>query len=111
MSVPLLATSRILPFCAFLCLLLLGCNMIDQFDNLIIYFYLLPPPPLLRSPPPAPPPGLLSPPRPRSSLSRISSLLSLRSLTSVFPPTKFGFRSRLVSTSPLQIQTFTPILP
>src|SRR5450432_3179012 len=36
MSVPRLATSRILPFCAFLCLLLLGCNMLVQFENLTI---------------------------------------------------------------------------
>src|SRR6202040_625778 len=35
-SVPLLATSRILPFCAFLCLLLLGCNILVQFEILII---------------------------------------------------------------------------
>src|SRR5580658_9644903 len=74
--VPLFATSRIRPFCAFLCLVLLGCNILELFSGYLITFILYvvptysrrkrsylrgpPAPPGLRSPPL--PPGLRSPP-------------------------------------------------
>src|SRR4029077_14043105 len=105
----------------FLCFERFGCNIYVQFEysenndlnSIQTSSYLRPPPPPPRFPPP--PPRLSSlrgprspPPRPPlSSRSRLSSLLSPPrcSLPPSLPPAMiFGFRSRLLKTSPLHIQ-------
>src|SRR5690606_39276564 len=80
---PRLATCLIRPFCAFLCFVLFGCNIILQFENFkyCSYTYHSPfiPVTYLRSP--LPPPLLSPPPAPRLSPPLLSPVLlsSLRS--------------------------------